>query len=113
MGVIAQMADEIAVMYAGSVVEYGDAQSIFDSPFHPYTWGLLQSITRLDEPNKKLQPIPGTPTDSIDLPDQCPYMPRCPKATNECRLSLRPQLREIKPGHMVACYNAIEQAQPS
>ena len=112
MGVIAQMADEIAVMYAGSVVEYGDTQSIFDSPFHPYTWGLLQSITRLDEPNKKLQPIPGSPTDSIDLPDQCPYMPRCPKATNECRLSLRPQLREVKPGHLVACYNVIEQAQP-
>ena len=111
LGVIAQMADEIAVMYAGSVVEYGDAQSIFDSPFHPYTWGLLQSITRLDEPNKKLQPIPGTPTDSIDLPDQCPYMPRCPKATNECRLSLRPQLREIKPGHMVACYNVIERVE--
>ena len=112
MGVIAQMADEIAVMYAGSVVEYGDTKSIFDSPFHPYTWGLLQSITRLDEPNKKLQPIPGSPTDSIDLPDQCPYMPRCPKATNECRLSLRPQLREVKPGHLVACYNVIEQAQP-
>ena len=112
MGVIAQMADEIAVMYAGSVVEYGDTKSIFDSPFHPYTWGLLQSITRLDEPNKKLQPIPGSPTDSIDLPDQCPYMPRCPKATNECRLSLRPQLREVKPGHQVACYNVIEQAQP-
>ena len=111
MGVIAQMADEIAVMYAGSVVEYGDAQSIFERPLHPYTWGLLQSITRLDEPDKKLQPIPGSPPDSIDLPDQCPYMPRCPKATNECRLSLRPQLREMAPGHSVACYNVIEHAQ--
>ena len=108
MGVIAQMADEIAIMYAGSVVEYGDTQAIFDAPLHPYTWGLLQSITRIDEPNKRLRPIPGSPPDSIDLPDQCPYITRCSKATNECRLSLKPQLTEAAPGHLVACYNVIE-----
>ena len=108
MGVIAQMADEIAVMYAGSVVEYGDTRALFEQPYHPYTWGLLQSIVRLDQPDRALRPIPGSPTDSIDLPDQCPYMPRCPKATNECRLNVKPPLREIEPGHYVACYNVIE-----
>lgn len=110
MGVIAQMADELAVMYGGAVVEYGDTAAIFERPFHPYTWGLLQSITRLDKPDRPLRPIPGSPVDNIDLPDQCPYMPRCPKASNECRLSVRPPLREIEPGHFVACYNVIEHA---
>ncbi len=108
MGVIAQMANEIAVMYAGSVVEYGDTTSIFEKPRHPYTWALLQSIPRLDEPNRALRHIPGSAPNSIDLPDQCPYMPRCPKASNECRLNVRPPLREIEPGHYVACYNVIE-----
>ena len=110
MGVIAQMADELAVMYGGAVVEYGDTTDIFERPFHPYTWGLLQSITRLDKPDRPLRPIPGSPVNNIDLPDQCPYMPRCPKASNECRLSVRPPLREIEPGHFVACYNVIEHA---
>ena len=110
MGVIAQMADELAVMYGGAVVEYGDTTALFERPFHPYTWGLLQSITRLDKPDRPLRPIPGSPVDNIDLPDQCPYMPRCPKASNECRLSVRPPLREIEPGHFVACYNVIEHA---
>ncbi|MDA0988558.1 MAG: ABC transporter ATP-binding protein [Chloroflexi bacterium] len=109
MGVIAQMAEDIAVMYAGSVVEYGDTRAMFERPYHPYTWALLQSIVRLDEPGRVIRPIPGSPPDSIDLPDQCPYMPRCPKASNECRLNVRPPLREIEPGHYVACYNVIEQ----
>jgi peptide/nickel transport system ATP-binding protein/oligopeptide transport system ATP-binding protein len=108
MGVIAQMAGELAVMYAGSVVEYGDTTALFERPLHPYTWALLQSITRLDKPDRPLRPIPGSPVDNIDLPDQCPYMPRCPKASNECRLNVRPPLREIEPGHYVACYNVIE-----
>ncbi|MDP6101757.1 MAG: ABC transporter ATP-binding protein [Dehalococcoidia bacterium] len=110
MGVIAQMAEEIAVIYGGAVVEYGETEALFERPHHPYTWGLLQSITRLDKPDQALHPIPGFPVDPIDLPDQCPYMPRCPKASNECRLSVRPSLREIEQGHYVACYNVIEQA---
>jgi oligopeptide/dipeptide ABC transporter ATP-binding protein len=107
MGVIAQMAEEIAVMYAGLVVEFGHTRSLFERPYHPYTWGLLQSIPRLNKPDTALRPIPGSPPDPIDLPDQCPYMPRCPKATNECRLSARPPLTETEPGHYVACYNLI------
>ncbi|MBI4282404.1 MAG: ABC transporter ATP-binding protein [Chloroflexi bacterium] len=108
MGVIAHMAQEVAVMYAGTVVEYTDTRSLFQYPYHPYTWALLQSIPRLDEPERALQPIRGSSPDPIDLPDQCPYMPRCPKASNQCRLNPKPPLKEIDPGHQVACYNPIE-----
>ena len=108
MGVIAQVAEDVAVMYAGYVAEYSDTISMFQRPHHPYTWALLQSIPRLDEPQRVLQPIRGSSPDLIDLPDQCPYMPRCPKASNTCRLSPKPPLTEIEPGHYVACYNMIE-----
>ena len=108
MGVIAQAAQEVAVMYAGAVVEYADTVSLFRRPFHPYTWALLQSIPRLDRPMQTLQPIEGASPNLIDLPDQCPYLPRCPKASNVCRLSPRPELVEVEPGHYVACYNRIE-----
>ena len=107
MGVIAKVANEVSVMYAGSVVEYSDTQTIFRSPYHPYTWALLQSIPRLDDPRRTLQPIQGSSPDLIDLPDQCPYMARCPKATNFCRLNPKPPLEEVEPGHFVACYNKI------
>jgi oligopeptide/dipeptide ABC transporter ATP-binding protein len=109
MGVIAQVAEDVAVMYAGSVVEYTDTISLFQRPQHPYTWALLQSIPRLDEPMRALHPIQGSSPSMIDLPDQCPYLPRCPKASNECRLSPKPLLKEIEQGHFVACYNPIEQ----
>jgi len=108
MGVIAQTAQDVAVMYAGAVVEYGDILSVFRRPYHPYTWALLQTIPRLDDPQRVLQTIQGSSPSLIDLPDQCPYMARCPKATNECRLSPKPQLTEVEPGHYVACYNMIE-----
>ena len=107
MGVIAQVARDVAVMYAGVVVEYTNTRRLFQHPYHPYTWALLQSIPRLDQPMRILQPIRGSSPNLIDLPDQCPYLPRCPKATNECRLSPKPPLREIEPGHYVACYNEM------
>lgn len=108
MGVIAHATEDVAVMYAGSVVEYADTLSLFRRPYHPYTWALLQSIPRLDKPKQALQPIRGSSPNLIDLPDQCPYMPRCPKASSTCRLSPKPPLTEVVPGHFVACYNVIE-----
>jgi oligopeptide/dipeptide ABC transporter ATP-binding protein len=108
MGVIAQVSENVAVMYAGSIVEYTDTPHLFQRPHHPYTWALLQSIPRLDQPTRTLHPIHGSSPNLIDLPDQCPYLPRCPKASNECRLSPKPALREVEPGHYVACYNVIE-----
>ena len=108
MGIIAQMADEVAVMYAGSVVEHTTTSEIFERPLHPYSWALLQSIPRLDKPLEPLKPIRGSSPSPIDLPDHCAFISRCPKATNYCRLSPRPPLEEKTPGHFVACYNEIE-----
>ncbi|MBI4308068.1 MAG: ABC transporter ATP-binding protein [Chloroflexi bacterium] len=107
LGVVAQMADEVAVMYAGHIVEHADTVTLFRRPFHPYTWGLLQAVTRLDRPGRHLMALPGSPPNLIDLPDQCPFVPRCHKARNECRLNPHPPLQEIEPGHIVACYNRI------
>ncbi|MBI4497484.1 MAG: ABC transporter ATP-binding protein [Chloroflexi bacterium] len=107
MGVIAQMADEVAVMYAGSVVEYGDVREVFRSPTHPYTWALLNALPRLDAYDQELRTIPGAPPNPINLPDECPFIPRCNKARTVCRTSPRPLLAECGPNHWVACYNPV------
>lgn len=107
LGVMAQMADEVAVMYAGTVVERAPAVNLFQSPAHPYTWSLLRCVPRLDTPRRPLSSIRGSAPDLLNLPDQCAFLPRCPKARNECRFSPRPPLREIGPGHTVACYNEV------
>ena len=108
MGIVARMADEVAVMYAGNIVEYTDVQDLFQHHYHPYTWGLFQSIPRLDRPNRRFQPIQGSPPDMLNLPSQCPFLPRCAKATTQCRVEPMPPLREISPGHKVACYNTMD-----
>ena len=107
LGIIAQMADTVAVMYGGSIVEYADTHTLFRRPLHPYTWGLFQAVPRLDTPARSLRPMRGAPANMVDPPDQCPFLHRCPKATNECRTSPRPKLLEAEPGHRVACYNQI------
>ena len=110
LGVVAQMADEVAVMYAGSVVEYADAHTLFAGPRHPYTWSLLASRPRWDrEGEGRLPVIKGTPPSLIDLPDECTFIPRCPKATNVCRSEPVPPLAELEQGHLAACYNPIYQ----
>jgi peptide/nickel transport system ATP-binding protein/oligopeptide transport system ATP-binding protein len=114
LGVVAQMADQVAVMYAGSVVEYADAPTLFARPRHPYTWSLLASRPRWDrEGDSRLPSIRGTPPSLINLPDECPFIPRCPKATNECRSEPTPPLREQEQGHLAACYNPIYQEEPA
>ena len=107
LGVIAQMADSVIVMYGGYVVEHTDTESLFKRPLHPYTLGLFQAMPRLDSDLRSLRPMPGTPPKMIDPPDECPFLERCPKATNECRTSPMPELREVEPGHWVACYNRM------
>ena len=107
LGLIAQMAQEVAVMYAGSIVEQAETRELFDHPLHPYTWGLLQALPRLDRPSQPLTPMRGSPPRMIDPPDQCPFLHRCPKATVRCRTSPKPTLEELRPGHQVACYNPI------
>ena len=107
LGVIAQMADQVAVMYAGEVMEVASARALFRRPAHPYTWALLQALPRMDHAERSLRVIPGAPPDLVDLPDQCPFIPRCSKATVECRTSPRPPLTEVEEGHWLACYNPI------
>jgi peptide/nickel transport system ATP-binding protein/oligopeptide transport system ATP-binding protein len=108
LGVVAQMADEVAVMYAGSVVETGDAHTVFQRPRHPYTWALLRSRPRWDqEQTKPLPAIRGAPPNLAELSQECPYLPRCPKATSVCRTQPAPALAELEPGHSAACYNPV------
>ncbi len=104
MGVVAGMADRIQVMYAGHIVETGTTEEIFANPRHPYTVGLLKSIPRLDATRKeKLEPIRGMPPDLIDLPDMCPFVPRCNYAREKCEQK-NPPLLEVGPGHFSACW---------
>ena len=108
LGVVAQMADEVAVMYAGSVAERANAFALFQRPRHPYTWSLLGSRPRWDrDGSPRLTAIRGTPPNLVDLPDQCPFLPRCPKATNACRTDPAPPLVELEPQHHAACYNPV------
>jgi oligopeptide/dipeptide ABC transporter ATP-binding protein len=108
LGVVAQMADEMAVMYAGSVVEFGDTRTVFERPRHPYTWALLGSRPRWDrDQTRPLPAIRGAAPNLAELPEECPYLPRCPKATNVCRTEPAPTLAELEPGHSAACYNPI------
>jgi peptide/nickel transport system ATP-binding protein len=105
LGVVAEMADDIAVMYAGRIVETGSADSIFAKPQHPYTWGLLRSIPRLDSPrDEELVPIFGTPPSLINPPSGCHFHPRCPYSQPD-HARIDPQLEPLadEPGHHVAC----------
>ena len=107
LGVIAQMAQAVAVMYGGSIVEYADTITLYKRPLHPYTWGLFQALPRMDSPERSLQPLAGTPLTMLDPPDRCPFLERCNKAVNECRTEPRPAQVELEPGHYLACYNPI------
>jgi oligopeptide/dipeptide ABC transporter ATP-binding protein len=107
LGVIAQTADTVAVMYGGSIAETAETRALFKRPLHPYTWGLFQALPRLDTPSRMLRPIRGSAPTMLDPPDQCPYIHRCPKATNQCRTDPRPKLVEVEPGRKVACYNPM------
>jgi peptide/nickel transport system ATP-binding protein len=104
LGVIAETADQVAVMYAGRIVEQGPLATILEAPEHPYTWGLLQSIPRLDSPRReRLHPIEGTPPSLIAPPSGCHFHPRCPYAMPICT-RIDPGLLESDPGHLVACH---------
>jgi len=111
-GVIAQMADRVAVMYAGRIAEQGEVHTLFQRPRHPYTWALLASLPRLHEDVGRLRQVSGRPPDMTKLPEQCAFVPRCPKALTDCRTLRTPPLSEIEPGHYVACYNPMYHADP-
>ncbi|MGH3012239.1 MAG: ABC transporter ATP-binding protein [Gaiellaceae bacterium] len=107
LGVVAGTCERVDVMYAGTIVEAGSAHQLFSRPRHPYTFGLLQSIPRLDARRREaLRPIKGAPRDMLQPPSACPFQPRCSFAVEESGRSV-PQLREIEPGHSVACFNPV------
>lgn len=103
LGVVAQVCDRVAIMYAGEIVEYGTLEDIYDNGTHPYTIGLFGSIPDLDQETERLQPIAGLMPDPTNLPEGCSFNPRCPYCTEECRAK-DPLLREIAPGHLVKCH---------
>jgi oligopeptide/dipeptide ABC transporter ATP-binding protein len=107
LGVVAQMADEVAVMYAGRIVERGSASDVYGRPLHPYTWALLSTRPRLDGSSRPLPAIKGTPPDLGELPDECAFLPRCRKALSACRTDPTPPLREMAPAHWAACFNPV------
>ncbi len=110
LGVVAEMADDIAVMYAGRIVERAPTQKLFAHPQHPYTWGLLKSIPRLDNPRgEDLTPIPGRPPSLINRPSGCHFHPRCPYVRDEHR-RIDPRLEPVfgDAEHQVACLLSVQ-----
>jgi peptide/nickel transport system ATP-binding protein len=109
---VAELADDILVMYAGRMAEYGTSEDIFDRPAHPYAWGLLSSMPRLDRTRaRRLVPIPGTPPSLINVPPGCPFHPRCAYAArNDGRSEQEvPELRSVGLGHEVACHRPADE----
>jgi len=107
LGVVAELADDVLVMYAGRPVEYGSAEQLFNRPAHPYTWGLLGSMPRFEgSRGERLLAIKGTPPSLINVPSGCPFHPRCAYAARNEGLSeeVRPELAPVEPGHTVACH---------
>ena len=90
------MADDVAVMYAGRIVEQGTAVEVYKRPQHPYTAALLAARPRLDDPGRRLVSIKGAPPDLAELPGECAFLPRCVKAVNVCRTDPWPELRELR-----------------
>ena len=106
-GVVARLADRVAVVYAGQVIESADVRTIFRTPKHPYTYGLLSSLPSLDRPPGRLSQMKGHPPDLASLPPGCPFLPRCNKATSACRTEPAPALEPVDHGQLVACYNPM------
>jgi oligopeptide/dipeptide ABC transporter ATP-binding protein len=114
MSVVAGLADEVLVMYAGFVAEQGDSLQVFEHPRHPYTRGLLASIPdTAPDPDAALLGIPGQPPDMRTIPDDCTFRPRCAYAFDEC--ARRPPLTELAAGHRAACWlrQEVELAEPT
>ncbi len=103
LGVVADVCDRVNVMYGGLIVEKGDINEIFDSPKHPYTWGLLDSVPSVGEERKKLKPIVGQPPDLLKPPKGCPFYSRCKFAMGICKDKM-PEFYDISKKHKVACW---------
>ena len=103
LGIIAELCQHVAVMYAGRVIEFGSVQSVFSSPKHPYTTGLLGALPALEGPRERLVAIPGTIADPRNLPPGCAFHPRCELCKEHCK-SAQPSMASLGDGHFVACF---------
>ena len=101
-GIVAEVCDMVAVVYAGQIVEYGNKQQLFKDARHPYTMGMFDAIPKIEEDADKLTPIAGAPTDPTNLPKGCYFGPRCPYATDECRTRAIP-MKTLQDGHQFRC----------
>ena len=104
LSIIAETCEKVAIMYAGRLVEYGDAQAIFDEPLHPYTQGLVKAFPSIKGARVKLTSIPGQPPDLLDPPPACRFNPRCPYVMDICRKEDPPLKKAGKGDHLVACH---------
>ena len=107
LGVVAEMAQSVAVMYASKIVEYAGVREIFKAPRHPYTIGLLNSLPKLGVERERLDTIPGQVPNPLNFPDGCNFWPRCPFADENCRRR-EPHLEEVAPNHQVSCFRVKE-----
>ncbi len=103
LGVVAEICDYVSVIYAGSIVEYASVKDMYETPGHPYTKGLFNSIPSLDEDVESLTTIKGNPPDPSALPSGCRFHPRCDKCMEICKHT-NPELQEVSPGHFIACH---------
>ena len=106
-GVVANMAHQVGVLYSGTLVESAPVVDLYSKPTHPYTAAMIDALPRLDDPNKKLTSLKGNAPRLSELSWNCPFLPRCNKATLICRAEPRPLISEVRPDHRVACYNPL------
>jgi peptide/nickel transport system ATP-binding protein len=105
LGVVSEICTRVAVMYAGNIVERGPISCVYNNPLHPYTLGLFKSLPDLDKDTERLDPIPGMMPDPTNLPDGCPFSPRCFLVSERCRNDF-PKPVEVEPGHFISCFNS-------
>lgn len=110
LGVIAEVCDDIGVIYAGEIIEMGSKEAIFDHPTHPYTLGLFKAVPHLYDEENRLNPIGGLPPDPSNLPVGCHFGPRCKFASDRC-ITDKPELIEVEPGHFCRCSRKYNQEQ--
>jgi oligopeptide/dipeptide ABC transporter ATP-binding protein len=108
LGVVAELCDDVLVMYSGKLAEYADADTIYNNAVHPYTQRLLSAFPDIDNPRAKLASIPGHPPALNNLPPGCRFLPRCEIAEGFCSLEILEPM-EVAPGHLVGCLKAETQ----
>ncbi len=112
LGIVAEICDKFAVIYAGEIVEYGTVEEVLDSPAHPYTRNLIRSLPVIGQDVRRLTPIEGMMSDPTNLPEYCSFYSRCKERCDAC-MQTDPPLREISPGHLIKCIRAEERRQES